>query len=241
MAYRPFEPESPAHRKLGPFDWPGACAMLRASVQRACGCEAYVLTDADTPIDGPAYRFPVRESRLMLWLLDVWLQYLESTHFDEDTAMISPDSLVFGDLRPYFKADLGLIVRVLPKYQDRPLLNGVQFWAVAGKDRLIALYREALARAQAYPDVLVRWGADTEALRASLPTLRVGSFEHGDLSIHGFRRWDVVGEISTTEAGRIAQGKRPQRLTTPILDFKYMRKLFQRAYFDATIGATVSA
>ena len=92
----------------------------------------------------------------MLWTLEVCLAYLSSTDFNRDTVMLDCDQLVFKDLRPFFApgADLGLLVRPTPKHRDswKQLLNGVQFWPLRGKARLIPFYEEALARAARLPE-----------------------------------------------------------------------------------------
>lgn len=237
--FRPFVPESASHRKLGPFDWVGACEQLRASVTLACICDTAILTDDETPVPGLAYRYPVRETRLMLWLLDVWAQYLESDAFNDDTVMISPDSLVYADLRPYFRADLGVVVRVADKYRDKPLLNGVQFWRHAAKDRLVGLYRQALAVAKTLPEDTIRWGADTEAIHRLIAPLQSGRFERAGLSIDGIPRWSFLGEANHADQDRIARGLPPKAPPLPVMDFKARRKLFMADYFDATLGATV--
>jgi hypothetical protein len=237
--YRPFAPESASHRKLGPFDWTGACEMLRASVTLACQCDTAILTDADTAVPGLAYRYPLRESRLMLWLLDVWLQYLESDAFEVDTVMISPDTLVYADLRPYFRADLGVIVRVAQKYRDKPLLNGVQFWRHAAKDRLVALYRQALWISKTLPEDTICWGADTEAIHRVIAPLQPGLFERAGLTIDGIPRWTFLGEANHGDQDRIARGLPPKTPPLPVMDFKARRKLYMADYFDATIGQTV--
>lgn len=239
--YRPFAPESPAHLRLGPFDWPGALGMLCASVQRACQCECYALTDLDTPLAVPAHRYPVTESRLMLWLLAVCRDYLRSDAFDDDTVLISPDALVFADLRPWFLADLGVVVRVSPKFaQKKPLLNGVQFWRLAARRQLVAFYDEALAIARTLPDSLITWGADTEPLRRLLQPLVAGPMERAGLTVYGIRRMDLFQSVDQLDIGRVARGETP-RPPTAIVDFRYLRKLSMAAYFAATRGSLVSA
>jgi hypothetical protein len=76
--FRPFEPESREHLELGPFDWIGAIGMLRASVERSCHCETVAVTDVDTTLPGPTFQYATTHRRLMLWILDVSLRYLES-------------------------------------------------------------------------------------------------------------------------------------------------------------------
>jgi hypothetical protein len=55
--FRPFPPESSAHRKLGPFDWVGALQMLGTSARASCDCATFALTDVDTDLPVPAYQY----------------------------------------------------------------------------------------------------------------------------------------------------------------------------------------
>lgn len=237
-AYRPFPAESAAHKKLGAFDWPGALAMLRVSVRASCRCETYALTDLSTRIAGPAHRYPARESRLMLWLLEVWLQYLESDNFDDDTVMISPDALVFDDLRPWFQADLGVVVRG-GKFAGKPLLNGVQFWARAAQPRLVAFYRQVRLMAARLTEDVIRWGGDTAPILELLAPLHAGLTTRAGLSVCGIRHEGFFRCPSAVDVARIANGRRPA--PTTITDFKYLKKQLMAAYFAATYGAQVLA
>lgn len=237
-AYRPFEPESPAHKKLGPFDWPSALSMLRTSVRASCRCETYALTDEATSFAGPAHRYDTHEPRLMLWLLEVWLRYLESPDFDDDTVMISPDALVFADLRPWFQADLGVVVRG-GKFAEKPLLNGVQFWAVAAKPRLVAFYQQVRLLAAGLTDDAIRWGGDTYPILEMLAPLKAGHAERAGLSVYGIRHEGFFRCPSNADATRIANGHRPA--PTTITDFKYLKKRMMPDYFAATYGSAVLA
>lgn len=237
-AYRPFEPESAAHRKLGAFDWLAALGMLRTSVRGSCRCEAYALTDLETPIAGPAHRYDTQEPRLMLWLLEVWLRYLESPDFDDDTVMISPDALVFADLRPWFQADLGVVVRG-GKFIEKPLLNGVQFWAKAAQPRLVAFYRQVCLLARGLSDDAIRWGGDTYPILDMLQPLKAGHMDRAGLSVFGIRHEGFFRCPSEMDARRIANGRPPA--PTTIVDFKYLKKRGMAEYFAATYGSAVPA
>lgn len=233
--FRPFPAESAPHRKLGPFDWLGAIAMLRESVRRSCRCETHVLTDVDTDLPGPSFRYVTAQRRLMLWILDVSLCYLRSDDFTDDTVLVSPDALVFQDLRPWFGSDLGVLARTRPKYVDRPILNGVQFWRVAAKDRLVAFYTEALVLAQTLPEPCVRWGADTDALVSLLAPIVLGRQTRAGVSVDFLPYTDVLWSFD----GDDLDGSWPMH---PVVDFKGpWRKKAMRAYYDATLGARVSA
>jgi hypothetical protein len=215
--FRPFPPESQAHQKLGPFDWVRALKMLRKSVRVSCRCETWALTDVDTDLPVPAHAFVTTRRRLMLWLLEVCGCYLASPAFDQDTVMISPDMLVVSDISGWFTgADLGLMARLGPKHARRPILNGIQFWSLAGRDRLIAFYRQALACAEALPDSLIAWGADTEPLIRLLSPLSPG--------------------ISERNGMRVAMHD-AKALTPVVWDFKYLRKQRMADVFRHRFGS----
>jgi hypothetical protein len=234
--FRPFEPESREHLELGPFDWTGAIGMLRASVERSCRCETVTLTDVDTTLPGPTFQYATTHRRLMLWILDVSLRYLESQDFDRDTVMVSPDILVLGDLRGFFKADIGVIVRAADKFlNERPLLNSVQWWSVEAKDRLVAFYLQALERAETLSDDVICWGADTEPLLHLLSPLEVGMSERAGLTVSGVDQREVMASFSRRILRHMRDGRPYDGL--PLLDFKYLRKRYMREFFDFAIGA----
>jgi hypothetical protein len=234
--FRPFEPESREHLELGPFDWVGAIGMLRASVERSCRCETVTLTDVDTTLPGPTFKYATTHRRLMLWILDVSLRYLESPDFDRDTVMVSPDILVLGDLRGFFKADIGVIVRAADKFlNERPLLNSVQWWSVAAKDRLVAFYRQALEIAETLSEDVITWGADTEPLLRLLSPLEVGLSERSGLTVSGIDQREVMASFSRRIL-RQMRDRQPYRQGLPLLDFKYLRKVHMREFFDYAFG-----
>jgi hypothetical protein len=241
--FRGFPAESAAHKKLGPFDWPAAISMLRTSVRRSCHCETYVITDIDeTTITTPAYRYATVERRLMLWLLEICLAYLSSSDFDDDTAMISPDALVYRDLRPFFRADIGVVVRIADKFVGgRQILNAVQFWNLEGKDRLIRFYRDALAIGRTLPDSSVRWGADTIPLLQLLAPIAAGTNRRNGLTYYGWSRDQVFRGVTAFEASQIKYGRPLDLPTVPVIDFKYLTKRLMAQYFSATYGHAVSA
>lgn len=237
--YRPFTPESLEHERLGAFDWLAAIEMLAASVRR-CGGQTIALTDLHTKVPVSAIRFETREPRLMLWLLEVMLKYLSSPAFDRDTVMITPDALVFEDLSPYFFADLGIIVRLDPKFSAIPILNSVQWWRHRAKPRLIAFYTEVLAIARALPEEWLVWGADSEPLRQLLQPLSPGVHQRAGLRVALLPTTWVMDGISGPIMRRLEEGESidwPPPL--PILDFRSSRKQFMRAYYNATLGAPV--
>ena len=237
--FRPFVPESPAHRKLGPFDWVAAVWMLRRSVALACRCDTYALTDLGTPDLGLSHRYAPTETRLMLWILEVCEQYLTSDDFDQDTVLISPDALVFADLHRFFAgADLGIVVRGGKFADKRPLLNGVQFWAVAAKDRLVEFYQRARAIAATLPESSLRWGADTIPLVKLLAPVCAGRQRRAGLTVDGIRHASILLGPTEGDMQRIGRGQRPA--PAPIVDFKYTRKWLMPAYYAGTVGKMVT-
>jgi hypothetical protein len=238
--YRPFEPESQAHELLGPFDWVGALQMLRASVRRSCDCETVAITDVDTALPGPSFQFPTTARRLMLWILDVARCYLHSEVFDRDTIMLSPDLLVFSDLRPWMASGY-FTVLMRAAYPDHPILNAVQFWPVHRKKALARFYDEAWAIAQTLEERHLRWGGDTEPLRQLLQPLAPGLVMRDGKPVAKLIESDEVlqsfssGQIAALAHGRVLPPVRA------IVDFRYTRKRYMRAYFEATLGTAVSA
>jgi len=229
------------HRRLGPFDWDRALKCLRVSVRAACGCETYTLTGSDCIVPQPALKYVTRQPSLMLWILEVCLRYLESPAFDDDTVMISPDVLVFQDLRPWGTADLGLIVRPERKYAERPILNGVQWWSVAAKDRLVAFYRDALRIGETLPAASHVWGGDTEPIVELVSPIVVGMVRRAGMRVRLIQQSEVIHELSTRDQRALDCGEPPQPPTRAIVDFKYLRKRYLQGYFDATIGSAVAS
>jgi hypothetical protein len=156
----------------------------------------------------------------------VTLCYLRSKDFDDDTILISPDALVLRDLSRWFKGDLGLMVRTAEKYVKKPLLNGVQVWSLAAKDRLVAFYTRVLDVARHADERLIRWGADTEPIVDLLAPLQSGYFERDGLLIYGFDAGAAFRSVPP-----VAPRPNQHVPVTPILDFKGLRKRFMADYF----------
>lgn len=234
--YRPFPPESQEHLDLGPFDWIGAIEMLRQSVRISNECETVAITDVDTTLPGKSFQFETTERRLMLWILEVAYCYLASPRFDRDTIMLSPDSLVYRNLRPWFAGDFGIVVR--SNYPERPILNAVQWWPVQSRDALLRLYESAIHIAHKLPENLIVWGADSEPFRRLLKPIRPGFGPRPklDLRVNLVDSRDVLEPLSS-DAIEILERRRPVHPKAPIVDFRFTRKHYMRAYFDATIGA----
>lgn len=235
--FRPFAPESDLHRALGPFDWHGAIQMLRASVRRAMDCDTVTLTAVDTTVPGPMFRYETTEQRLMLWILEVSLCYLRSADFDDDTVFLSPDQLVFGDLQPWL-GEFTILMRSSTKYQEHPILNGVQFWPLARKRALIDFFARALTIGRTLEEDFQRWGADTEPLRRLLQPLTPGLVVvEGHTTVRVVEADDVLQAFTSRMADDLTLRGHATRPTRAVLDFRFLRKRYMRAYFERTLGA----
>jgi hypothetical protein len=237
--YRPFPPESREHIELGPFDWVGAIEMLRVSVDRFCACDTVTLTDIDTDVPGPVFAYRTAERRLMFWILEVALRYLESAEFDTDTVLVSPDSLVFCDLRQWFAGDIGMVVR--PMHPERPILNALQWWPVASKDALVTLYRRALAIAHTLPEDIQVWGADSKPFEKLLKPLVPGCGPRKSGIVANLIDSRMVMTPLTSEVIKRLEAGEPIQPPSMVVDFRYLRKKFLRRYFDATLAPQVTA
>jgi hypothetical protein len=242
--YRPYPPETLPHAEgIGPFDWLDAIRMMSASVAVTNRCKTHVITDAKTALPMPALRFKTTEQALMLWVLDVSRAYLESRHFNTDTVMVCPDLLVYRDLRGRFNGDLGLVIRQEEKHlaSGRPLINGVQWWAVRAKDRLVAAFRDALRIAKTLPDEIIAWGADTEPLRMMAEPLQPGVHVRGGLSVNMIPCEGVLEALASRTIDRLESGEQIGWPQAALIDFRSTRKRYMRAFFEATYGQAVLA
>ena len=198
------------------FDWPAAVGRLGRSARRAMACGTLVLTDPATPLAGPALRVPVRDGFLMLWLLDSVLAYLESPAFDRDTVLVSPDSLVLGDLRPWLGGyDVGLLTRDRPK----PILNSVMGFPLAGRAGAVRLFRRACDHASGLDEAALLWGADIDAVVA-VTGVRPGEAGTRDVGGSRVRFLPAAGVLRSIRPADLA-GPRPAE---PVADFKGRRK-----------------
>lgn len=237
--YRPFEPESQAHQMLGPFDWVGALQMLRASVAHTMRCETVGITDIKTALPGPTLHYPTQEPRLMLWILEVALSYLRSDDFDRDTIMLSPDLLVFGDLRQWMGEHFTVLMR--EHYPAHPILNGVQFWPVRRKTTIVDFYHRALAIGHTLSEGHLRWGGDTEPIRQLLEPLLPGLVMRDGKPLARLIESNEIMQALTHEQEVALTCGRVVRPVKAVLDFRYLRKKSQRQYFEATFGRLVPA
>lgn len=237
--YRPFAPESQAHQLLGPFDWVGAIGMLRVSVARAMHCETVAITDVDTILPEPALQYATTARRLMPWILDVAGCYLRSDAFDRDTILLSPDLLVFGDLRPWLTDHFTVLMRT--GYPAHPILNGVQFWPVRKKRQIAAFYDQAIAIGHTLSEGHLRWGGDTEPLRQLLAPIEPGLVLRDGTAIARLLESDQVMHAFTSSMAAALTRGRALPAVRPVLDFRYLRKHSMRAYYDRTIGKPVAA
>ncbi len=212
--------------------------MLRVSVSRAMHCETVALTDRETVLPGETFRYAATEHRLMLWILDVCHAYLYSEDFDRDTILLSPDLLVYGNLRPWMRDEFVVVMR--QKFIHHPILNGVQCWPVALKDGLQRFYTRALEIGRGLPENFIRWGGDTEPMRQLLMPLRVGRVERCGLPVRLVESVEIMAGFTNVMERMITRGVAIPP-SAAIMDFRYLRKRAMRAYFEATIGSGVSA
>jgi hypothetical protein len=234
--YRPFVPE--AHPEAPAFDWLDALRMLNVSAEVACGVRITVLTDTTTAIPDTfdVLRYPATTTRLQPWLTEIRLAYLESSAFDTDTILVSPDTLLMGDIGTVFAQafDLALLVRIHPKFEGqwKAILNTVQWWRHKAKAPLIAFYREALTIALALPEDLQVWGGDTEALRQLLEPITYGPSTRAGLAVYMLSSRTVFQSLTTAMIAQLDAGAPMGRPHAPIFDFKYRRKAHMRQAFD---------
>ena len=238
--FRPMVAECEHHKALPDFDWIAAIRMMRASVQQACGVSVQVLTDVDTELPFPMLRYVTHYRRLMLWYVEVCLAYLESADFDRDTIMLDSDQLVFGDLARWFEPtmDLGLMVRPPPPREKNGyrILNGVQWWPVHAKAKLVTFYRQALAIAQALPEDKIAWGADTIALQELIQPYAIGqTVERAGLRVRQIPVDSVLERCSSEQIHRIRRGQTPVP-TRDVVDFRNRRKEFMADFYAASLG-----
>lgn len=245
LPYRPFPPESDWHRESQAFDWIAAIRMLMHSVDVACRCPIHVITDVDTALPVPSLQYVTLERRLMLWYLEIAAAYLASEDFDRDTVMLDSDQLIYQDLAPQFQdgIDLTILIRTgIPRdgTKNLPILNGVQFWAQAGRDRLVGFYRRALAIAAAQPEDRIVWGADTDALCDLLEPLTVGVHERAGLRVRMIESSDLLETMSSMRRRMMDDG-RWLGSARAVLDFRGRRKSFMRDVYERTLPARVVA
>ncbi len=232
--YRPFAPESQAHLLLGPFDWVAALRMLRISVTKAMGCDTVAITDVDTALPGPTLHYVTHERRLMLWILEVALCYLRSQAFDRDTVMLSPDLLVFGDLRRWMHRYFVVLMRAA--YPKHPILNAVQFWPVQQKRTLVAFYERALEIGRTLDEGQLQWGGDTEPLRQLLAPLAPGLVMRDGKPLARLIEADEILQSFTTAQATALTRREAMRPVRAVLDFRYTRKQHMRRYFELVFG-----
>lgn len=244
--FRPFQAESTVHQELGAFDWVEALRLMRASVQHSCDCEAYALTDVDTDLPVPMIQVETTERRLMLWIVEVTLRYLESPFFDQDTVLISPDVLVFKQLSACFTGgDLSIIVRLEPKFQAWPFMSVAQWLPVRSRAVLVALYQEVLAIARSLPEDVVVWGADSEPLRQLLEPAESGLVDRTvagrPFRVHMLPSTHYLRALSSKAMQRIDAGAPAKWPSAALIDCRAHRKRYMARYFAATIGQQVQA
>ena len=225
--YRPFKPESESHIELGAFDWLGALAMLRASASYCGKAEVIALTDEKTKMKSPAFRYVPRCHRLMTWILDVSLAYIESDDFDRDTWFISPDMLL---LKPLPRMPAAVDLMVLAHNEHLPIINHTQFWSYKAKDKLSDFFRMCLKRAEGLCEDQLRWGADTEPFINYLSPVPMdgGVEERCGLQVSFRPRREITFRVGP---GALRKFTDWRDAPAPIAEFTYRRKANMAEYF----------
>ncbi len=241
VPFRPFPPESDLHKALPDFDWLEALRMVVHTAQIACRCEVHAITDVDTDLPVPAFRYETKHRRLMLWTLEVCAAYLASPQCDRDTVMLDVDQLIFGDLAARFdrSADLGVLVRPTGKHLadgGQPLLNGAQYWRGKSKKRLVLFFRRALAIAEQLPEERIVWGADTDAVRDLIEPIALGRQERSGLRVQMVDAVEVLETFSARHQAAIESGVAPWPRRA-VLDFRWDRKPWMPKVYGATMRA----
>ena len=230
--YRPMAPYTSLHIELAAkgFDWIRALMMLGWSARLRAGAEVFAITDTELPVQH--HRYPSREPLLMLWMLDVSLSYLESEDFDQDTVFVGPDSIVLKALDLFGGFDIALTARPAKFAQSAPLMNGLQFWPLASRDKLVWLHRRALEIAHTLSPELQRWGADTEPLIQLLGPIKEGSFVRNGLRVKIFP-YPTLSTVGKTEMRKMRDGK-TVTAGSAVVDFKALRKLHMQEFYERT-------
>lgn len=240
--FLPLPPENIHHQAMADFDWIGATRMMMDSVTRSCRCPVHVVTDVSVHLPLPALQYPTRHRRLMLWVLESYIKYIESTDFDQDTVVLDCDQLVYANLSQFFvpHADLGLLIRPTHKHRDtwKKLLNGVQFWSVRGKERLLDFFQRALVEAEGLSDDLIRWGADTAAIRNLIEPIQLGMQDRAGIRLNLMEYSRVLEALSEDDITRLRKGIAPRPLRA-VMDFRYQRKLHMRQVYEMTVAKEV--
>lgn len=237
--FRPFKPESKEHFLLGKFDWYMALAMLAASAKYCGGAEVVVLTDHKTAISNlPTFRYSPRCNRLMPWILDVTLSYLESDDFDRDTWFISPDMMVMKPLGGTIPNGVDLML--LTHTEPLPIINHTQFWRHSAKKNLIKFYRQCFKRALELDEEQLCWGADTEPLvhyLSPVPLAGGAVHQHG-LNISFVPRRDVTFRVNERLLRKDIIDWRTA--SASIAEFTYGRKRLMRDYFQRAFAREIA-
>lgn len=233
--YRPLRPDEMTFRhtaaSVGQFDWIEALGMLSNTASRF---DYPVIALSNGPLPGQHLQFETAETELMLWILEVSLAYLESEHFNQDTAFVSPDSLINKPFPPMRGFDLGVCVRFDEKYSKRPILNSVQLWPVAGKERLIRFYQKCLAIAKQLP-CGGKWGADTKPLHQLLRPFAPGVHTRAEMiRVKMFSSRQILRTILSEDIRAISQDQMPMRHDACVIDFKGWRKQHMKRFYEVT-------
>lgn len=205
-----------ARKKQEGFDWRQAIELLAKSAKRF-GYQTLVVTDQKTDIDAWLRVGDAKEEGLMLWLLNAQCEAIRSA--ESKSVMVSPDTLIAGDLRFLFgQSDVSILTRKKPK----PIVNSVIGFLPS--DRLYNLWTRIHERAKTLSDESREWGADIDAV---VEVMGIQSDENRIRHV-GDVRARFIPLYGNFESVR--PYNEPKRLKAPIWDFKGSRKRLMPEY-----------
>lgn len=215
--YRVIRATTKCHEHLAAigFDWVRALEMLAHSAKKYSKAETFAITNQTLRV--PHYAYQTREESLMIWILEISLAYLRSDDFDQDTVMISPDTLVLMDLKEKFCStawDLGVIVRPHPVV---PILNFLQFWPHHAKEKLIRFYTRCLHIGQGLDHHEKKWGGDTTPLIELLEPVDYKMVDRAGMRVRMWAEREFISRV--TYRTKLIMPK-----IGTVVDFRYFAK-----------------
>jgi hypothetical protein len=122
-----------------------------------------------------------------------------------------------------------------------PILNGVQFWPIAGKALLGQFFRRALEIARMMPEEAIVWGADTLALAELLKPLTAGVQDRVGLRVALMDSGQILAAFAETQIQWLKAGRFKRFMATyAVLDFRGNRKPYMQPVYEATVAAGVT-
>lgn len=210
-------PPRPAAKSAG-FDWWQAISDLERSVAMNLGAETLLVTDRHTQTSRDCIRVGnAKAEGVIMWLLDAQAAAIRA--MTEPFFMISPDTLIAGPLDVLFGDwDVCLLTRARPK----SIVNSVI--AARPSAALADLWDRAARMARTLPAEDRAWGADLDVL---VSVFSINPSDNAVRDVEGVRaRLMPMDTVFRSADLRSA----PERLGTPIWDFKGARKRLMPHY-----------